>query len=62
MLQQGQHVLERFQVELEPAAFAAAVERGKTLDLATAMARVRLALTLPITTGRPAATALRQKE
>lgn len=56
-IRQGQHALDRFQGALDPAVFAAAVARGQTLDLATAITRVRLALTLPITTGRTVVTA-----
>jgi predicted ATPase/DNA-binding CsgD family transcriptional regulator len=50
-LRQGRDVLERYREALDPAVFAAAVEHGQTLDRATALARARLALTLPINAG-----------
>lgn len=56
-IQQGQDVLDRFQAALEPAVFAAAVEQGEGLDLSTAVARARLALTLPVNVGGTAGAA-----
>ena len=45
------HTRPRFEVELDPVTFAAAWERGKTMDFDTAIAQARAALLEPIKTG-----------
>lgn len=52
-IRQAQPALNRCQATLNPPLFATAIERGQTLDRATATTRTRLALLLPNNANRP---------